>query len=131
MKRVICGLVITLLSLTTAQAQSLPEGSIWKNGRDSVLIVSKVDTTKNTFIGTFINHATGFPQCQGVGVPVFGSIATSGVTFVANFGVCSNTITVWKGTVSGSTLTTNYDLWYVDNNFDFQEDKQSDVFTKQ
>jgi len=129
--RLICGLFTVLFTASFSQAQTLTEGSLWKNTKNSLLLITKIDTTKNIFGGTFVNYATGFPQCVGVGVPVSGEINGSDVKFVANFAPCSKTITVWKGTISGSTIATTYDLRYVDVNYDIQPDTGSDTFTKQ
>jgi hypothetical protein len=115
---------------STANAQSLPEKSLWKNAKGSFLFITKVDTANSTFRGTFVNYATGY-TCEGVPVAISGTTNGSNVSMVANFAPCASTITIWKGTVSGSTFNTNFELRYVDTNYTFQEDKGSDVFTKQ
>ena len=40
-------------------------------------------------------------------------------------------MTVWKGTVSGPTMTASFILWYIDSNYEFQEIREQDTFTKQ
>ncbi len=129
MQRLLLALLLVAGLVPSAIAQSLPEWSIWKNQRNSLLIITKVDAGAGTFIGTFINNAGGF-KCQGFGVPVTGKIAGSNVAFVANFAPCSNTITAWKGTLSGDTITTDWDLWYADADANFHELKDKDAFTK-
>src|SRR5262245_24307524 len=118
MKRLLLAFLLIIGLTPIAAAQSLPEWSAWKNQRTSLLIVTKVDSGKGAFIGTFINNADGF-ACQGIGVPVTGKIKDSSVTFIANFATCHNTITAWKGTLSGNTITTDWDLWYVDGDGNF------------
>ncbi len=131
MYQVACGIMIIFLSFSTAAAQSLSEGSLWKNTNNSLLLITKIDTSQNTFVGTFVNYHPQFPQCQGVGVPVSGRMDATNLAFVANFAPCSKTITVWKGSIAGSTIKTNYDLRYVDTNFEIQPAAGSDDFTKQ
>jgi hypothetical protein len=129
MKRLF-GALLLLIGLTSiTSAQSLPEWSVWKNQYTSLLIVTKVDSATGNFIGTFINNAKGY-ECQGIGVPVTGKIKGSSVAFVANFASCHNTITGWKGTLSGNTITTDWDLWYADPDANFHEMKGQDTFTK-
>jgi Avidin family len=127
MRRILLVLLLVTGSAPTAIAQSLPEWSIWKNQRTSLLIVTKVSA--DIFMGTFINNAQGF-KCQGVAVPIAGKSTGDKVTFVANFAPCSNTITAWKGTLSGNTITADWDLWYADDDGNFHEDKSQDTFTK-
>jgi hypothetical protein len=129
MKRLLCGLLLGLLLSTVAHAQTLPEWSIWQNQRTSLLIVSKVDASAGTFIGTFINNAPGY-RCQGFAVPISGKISGSDVSFVANFAPCDNSITAWKGKLSGTTIGTDWVLWYADKDANFFEIKDKDTFTK-
>lgn len=130
MKAFVFGLSAALAFFSAAEAQTLPEWSVWKNQRSSLLIVSKVDPANGTFIGSFINNAQGY-RCQGVSVPVSGRVKADDVSFVANFAPCDNTMTVWKGTVSGPTMATSFILWYIDSNYEFQEIRDQDTFTKQ
>jgi avidin family protein len=123
-------IISLFVSATPCLAQSLPEWSVWKNQRDSLLVVTSVDAAKNTFVGTFINRAPN-TQCIGVGVPMSGEISGNSVKFVANFAPCSKTITIWSGTLSGTVLTTNYDLRYVAKDYTFGTDTGQDVFNKQ
>ena len=97
-----------------------------------MLVVTNVDSAKNTFVGTFINRAPN-TQCIGIGVPVSGEISGSDVKFVASFPgtLHSKTITIWTGTISGTTLSTNYDLRYVASDYTFGTDTGQDAFTKQ
>jgi hypothetical protein len=127
MMRLVCGLLIGFGLCGSAHAQ-LTEWSVWQNVRTSLLVVSTIDTAKGTFIGTFINNADGY-RCKGFAVPITGKFAGGDVSFVANFAPCDNTITVWKGTVSGNTITADFDLWYVDD-YKFVEIKDTDTFTK-
>lgn len=134
MKSWLCGLAASVLLCTTANAQTLPEWSIWKNDKTSLLVVTKVDTTAGTFIGTFLNNATGY-DCQGFAVPIKGTISGNSITFVANFAPCDNTITVWQGSFTSSTeFKTDWVLWYAakpSTGYEFRQLKDTDVFTKQ
>jgi hypothetical protein len=112
-----------------ASAGSLPEWSIWKNPRDSLLIITTVDTAAGAFAGTFINNAKGY-KCQGLGVPIKGRITGDNISFVANFAPCANTITSWKGSLGDKTISTTWRLWSADDNGDFKELKNDDVFTR-
>jgi hypothetical protein len=127
MRRILLVFLLVTGFAPTVIAQSLPEWSIWKNQRTSLLIITKVNA--GTFIGTFINNAEGY-KCQGFGVPITGKITGTKVTFVANFAPCSNTITAWKGILSGNTIVADWDLWYADDDANFHEDKKQDTFTK-
>jgi hypothetical protein len=129
MKRFICSLLFALALATAAHADDLPEWSIWKNPRDSLLVISLVDTVAGTFSGTFINNAKGY-KCAGFGVPIKGKINGNNVAFVANFAPCVNTITAWKGTVGDKTISTNWQLWSADDDGNFKDLKNDDVFTR-
>jgi hypothetical protein len=129
MKRFVGRLLLALGLSTAANAEGLPEWSIWKNPRDSMLIVTTVDAAAGTFTGTFINNAKGY-KCQGFGVPIKGKISGDSIAFVANFAPCANTITAWKGSVSDKTIATKWQLWSADDNGDFKELKNDDVFTR-
>ena len=129
MKRfVVCVLLAFGLS-TAARADGLPEWSIWKNPRDSLLVVSLVDTSAGTFSGTFINNAKGY-KCAGLAVPIKGKISGNTITFVANFAPCVNTITAWKGTLGDKTISTSWQLYSADDDGNFKELKNDDVFTR-
>jgi hypothetical protein len=129
MKRLLLALLLVTGLTPIAAAQSLPEWSIWKNQLTSLLIITKVNSGAGTFMGTFINNADGY-KCQGFGVPITGKITGSNVSFVANFAPCHNTITAWKGTLSGNTITADWDLWYTEDDANFHEMKNTDTFTK-
>ena len=131
MIRLVCGILALFLLASPSAGQGLTEGSLWKNQNNSLLFITKVDTAKNIFGGTFVNYHPNFPQCQGIGVPVSGEISGNNVKFVANFAPCSKTITVWKGSMSNSIINTTWDLRYVDTNYDIQPASGSDDFTKQ
>ena len=129
MKRSVLCLLLALGLPAAASADGLPEWSIWKNPRDSLLVVSLVDAAAGTFSGTFINNAKGY-KCQGFGVPIKGKINGDAIAFVANFAPCANSITAWKGSVSDKTIATKWQLWSADDNGDFKELKNDDVFTR-
>jgi Avidin family len=129
MKRFVCCLLLALGLTTAARADGLPEWSIWKNPRDSLLVISLVDTAAGTFSGTFINNAKGY-KCAGFGVPIKGKINGNTVAFVANFAPCVNTITVWKGTLGDKTISTSWQLYSADDDGNFKELKNDDVFTR-
>ena len=129
MKRFACCLLLALGLATAARADDLPEWSIWKNPRDSLLVVSLVDAAAGTFSGTFINNARGY-KCAGLAVPIKGKIDGNNVVFVANFAPCVNTITAWKGTLGDKTISTSWQLWSADDDGNFKELKNDDVFTR-
>jgi hypothetical protein len=129
MKRFAATLLLALNLIAPASAQNLPEWSIWKNPRDSLLIITTVDATGGTFSGTFINNAKGY-KCQGYGVPIKGKVNGDTIAFVANFAPCANTITAWKGSVNDKTIATKWQLWSADDNGDFKELKNDDLFTR-
>src|SRR5437879_1390329 len=129
MKRLSACLVFALGLSTAAHAEGLPEWSIWKNPRESLLIVTTVDAAAGTFSGTFINNAKGY-KCAGFGVPVKGKINGNTVAFVANFAPCVNTITAWKGTLGDKTISTSWQLFSADDDGNFKELKNDDVFTR-
>jgi hypothetical protein len=129
MKRIVGCLLLALALSTAAHADDLPEWSIWKNPRQSLLIVTTVDTAAGTFAGTFINNAKGY-RCAGFGVPIKGKISGNNVAFVANFAPCVNTITAWKGTLGDKTISTSWQLFSADDDGNFKELKNDDVFTR-
>jgi hypothetical protein len=129
MNRFVGCLLLALGLSTAAGAEGLPEWSIWKNPRDSLLIITVVDAAAGTFSGTFINNAKGY-RCAGFGVPIKGKITGNTIAFVANFAPCVNTITAWKGSVGDKTITTSWQLWSADDNGDFKELRNDDVFTR-
>ena len=57
-------------------------------------------------------------------------ITGSSVAFVANFAPCANTMTAWKGSLSGSTITTDWELWSADSDGNFRQIKDQAIFTK-
>src|ERR1700761_7899247 len=129
MKRFAWCFLLALVLPTAAQADGLPEWSIWKNPRESLLIISTVDTAAGTFSGTFINNAKGY-KCAGFGVPIKGKISGNNIAFVANFAPCVNTITAWKGTLGDKTISTSWQLYSADDDGNFKELKNDDVFTR-
>jgi len=104
--------------------------TVWKNERTSLLVVTTLDAGTGEFKGTFINNAPGY-RCQGVPADMKGKLTGTDVWFVANFGPCANTITVWRGKVTGNTIPTEWLLKYVDNNGQWQEQTNKDTFTRQ
>jgi hypothetical protein len=130
MTRLICGLLSTLWFVAVAQAQSLPEWSIWKNERTSMLVVSTVDAKAGTFMGSFMNNAEMY-KCRGYAVPISGKINGNDIIITANFAPCHNAISVWKGTLKDTTIMTNLELWFVDDNYNFKHNAGPEVFTKQ
>ena len=129
MKRFVVCVLLALGLSTAACADGLPEWSIWKNPRDSLLVISLVDTAAGTFSGTFINNAKGY-KCAGFGVPIKGKITGNSIAFVANFAPCVNTITAWKGTLGDKTISTSWQLFSADDDGNFKELKNDDVFTR-
>jgi Avidin family len=129
MRRFAATLLLALSLIAPARAQNLPEWSIWKNPRDSLLIITTVDAAAGTFAGTFINNAKGY-KCQGFGVPIKGKISGESISFIANFAPCANTITAWKGSFADKTISSKWQLWSADDNGDFKELKNDDVFTR-
>lgn len=131
MKLQMSALVLSLLAVASgANAQGLPEQSLWKNTKGSLLLITKVDEAAKSFRGTFINYAKGY-SCEGVPINVSGSFDGDTVSMVGSFAPCAQTITIWQGTVTGPTLNITFDLRYVDKTYKFQETKGSDVFTRQ
>lgn len=129
MKRFVGAFLLTLGLCPAASAEGLPEWSIWRNPRESLLIITTVDAAAGTFLGTFINNAKGY-RCAGIGVPIKGKINGNSITFVANFAPCVNTITAWKGTVADKTISTSWQLWSADDDGNFKDLKNDDVFTR-
>ena len=124
-------LVLSLLAVApVAQAQGFAEQSLWKNTKGSLLLITKVDEAGKSFRGTFVNYAKGY-SCEGVPIAVSGTFDGDRVSMVGSFAPCAQTMTIWRGTVSGSTLNISFDLRYVDKEYRFQETKGSDVFTRQ
>jgi hypothetical protein len=107
--RIIVAFGILLLMPLAVSAQVLPPGSIWENQRTSTLSVESV--TGNHFDGWFINRAAGF-QCQNFPYRATGTILPNGaITFTVNFTQCQ-TVTIWKGRVTGSQMPTKWTLYY-------------------
>src|ERR1700759_2880758 len=129
MKRIVVCVLLAFGLSTAACADGLPEWSIWKNPRDSLLVISLVDTVAGTFSGTFINNARGY-KCAGFGVPIKGKISGNNIAFVANFAPCLNTITAWKGALGDKTISTSWQLFSADDDGNFKELKNDDVFTR-
>jgi Avidin family. len=130
-KLLMSALVLGLLAAASgAQAQGLAEQSLWKNTKGSLLLITKVDEAGKSFRGTFVNYAKGY-SCEGVPIAVSGSLDGDRVSMVGSFAPCAQTMTIWQGTVSDSTLNITFDLRYVDKAYKFQETKGSDVFTRQ
>lgn len=131
MKLQMTALVLGLLAAASgANAQGLAEQSLWKNTKGSLLLITKVDAAGKTFRGTFVNYAKGY-SCEGVPIAVSGKFDDDKVSMVGSFAPCAQTMTIWQGTVSGSTLSITFDLRYVDKEYRFQETKGSDTFTRQ
>src|ERR1700759_5371120 len=129
MKRFVLCLLLAFGVSTAARADGLTEWSIWKNPRESLLIVTTVDTAAGTFTGAFINNAKGY-KCAGLAVPIKGKITGNNISFVANFAPCVNTITAWKGTLGDKTISTNWQLYSADDDGNFKEIHNDDVFTR-
>lgn len=131
MKLQISALVLSLLAVASGvNAQGLPEQSLWKNTKGSLLLITKVDEATKSFRGTFINYAKGY-SCEGVPINVSGSFDGDSISMVGSFAPCAQTMTIWQGTVNGPTLNITFDLRYVDKAYKFQETKGADVFTRQ
>jgi hypothetical protein len=129
MKRLLAAFLFIGMTSAGGFAQdAFPAWSVWKNDKTSLLVVTTVDAN-GKFAGSFINNAQGY-KCQGVPASISGSVTGNNVTFVANFAPCANTITVWKGTLAGNQLPTDWELHYVDSQNNFQVLKDKDTFTK-
>jgi hypothetical protein len=122
---------LSVAAVSGANAQGLAEQSLWKNTKGSLLLITKVDAANKSFRGTFINYAKGY-SCEGVPINVAGRLEDDNkVSMVGSFAPCAQTITIWQGTVSGSTLNITFDLRYVDKDYRFQETRGADTFTRQ
>jgi hypothetical protein len=107
-KRMLYSIFFVLL-VSSASAQSLSVPSTWVNQRQSVLTVLFIDPS-GKFQGTYVNNAAG-TQCRGFPYGVEGNGNGPNVSFVVTFTPC-NTVTVWRGQVMGSTLTTAFEAAY-------------------
>ncbi|HEV3183885.1 MAG TPA: avidin/streptavidin family protein [Xanthobacteraceae bacterium] len=118
----------TLLSLQTlVLADPLPSYSFWQNQRGSTLEIFWVNPA-GPFDGVFINQAAGF-ECQGIPYPAVGTAAPAAVIFTVSFTKCRSQ-TVWRGQVSGTTMSTKWVLTYVKPNGGIGILRGTDVFTR-
>jgi hypothetical protein len=131
--RTAMGLLVMLASAVQSTAQSLPSPSTWQNRRGSILTVSAINGG-GQFSGKYENRAAGYP-CQDT-YDMHGSIAGSQVTFVVLWkndkpGGCDS-VTAWRGTVTGNKLSTSWQLGYGNPGTGKIEIKRDrDYFTKQ
>lgn len=98
-----------------ASAQGLPVPSTWTNQRGSQLTVF-ASGGGGSFSGQYVNQAVGF-DCRGMPFDVVGQSNGGRVSFVVtwknSFKSC-NSIAVWRGTVSGNVMQTQWQLDYAD-----------------
>ena len=117
-----------LLSFQTfAFADPLPSFSFWQNQRGSTLQIFFVNPN-GSFDGVFINQAAGF-ECQGIPYPAVGTATPAVVIFTVSFTKCRSQ-TVWRGRVSGTTMSTKWVLTYVKPNGGIGILRGKDVFTR-
>src|ERR1044071_108294 len=114
MLRLVTALALVIgITVGQAAAQSFPIPSTWTNQRGSQLVVWSGGG--GSFSGQYINNAAGF-SCQGPfdmsGVSS-GSVVTFVVTWKSKTQNC-NSVTVWRGTVAGTVLKTQWQLGFAD-----------------
>jgi Avidin family len=128
MYRSVTAFLFLLVATVGAFAQSLPVPSYWTNQRGSQMKLYYMDAQGN-FTGVYINNAQGF-GCQGPpGFPLTGHANGAAVTFtvVWNNGIQNcNSTTIWRGTVSGRTLPTQWILISPNG-----QQRGTDLFTQQ
>jgi Avidin family len=123
-----CALLLWILGTAFASAQGLPALSTWKNQRGSVLTVVSVDST-GAIHGLYTNNAPG-TQCLGVPFGVDGKVVGNAVAFAVNFVPC-NTVTVWRGVLTGTTLDTRFEAAYPGSGGHVEIWRGKDTFTRQ
>jgi Avidin family len=104
-----------LIEVAPTFAQTLQAPSEWKNQRGSELRIESVDGS-GAFKGHYVNNAAGF-GCQGVPYDVTGKVDGQSIQFVVlwvNATERCNSLTSWRGIVSGRTISTNWQLATVD-----------------
>jgi hypothetical protein len=129
LKQAALAIVAATALSSVALAQGLPAPSIWTNQRSSVLSITSVDAG-GKITGTFVNNAAG-TDC--VGKPehdVAGKLSGSSVVLVVTFTKC-NTVTVWRGKISGSKISAPFEAAYPDATGRLKIWKGTDTFTKQ
>jgi len=126
LKSLFCALA-SLLLVDAADAQTISAPSVWTNQRGSVLTILFMDSAGN-FQGTYVNNASD-TQCKGLPYGMRGNVQSTLVKFVVTFTPC-NTVTVWKGRASGTTLSTRFEAAYP-NNGRIEIWRDADNFTRQ
>lgn len=112
MKRLVTALLFVVASSVGVLAQSLPVPSYWLNQRGSEMKLYSINP-QGMFNGVYINHASGF-GCQGTPFAVNGQAVGNRVTFTViwNNGIQNcNSKTVWRGTVVGRRINTQWILY--------------------
>ncbi len=82
-----------------------------------------------TFKGVYINHAAGF-QCQNIPYDLWGRVVGRHVKFVVvwtNWAADCKSKTVWRGRVTGRTITTRWVL----TGYGFKPLVGTDIFQQQ
>jgi hypothetical protein len=128
------GISFVLLCFTASDvfAQALPAPSSWQNQRRSVMSVVAVDPTTGAIKGQYTNNAAGF-ACQGVPFDLGGKTSGNKVTLIVvwkNATMSCDSITVWKGRVSGNKIRTRWELSYVNGAGSIKELRGADAFER-
>lgn len=109
-RRLVLGLALIFAGCAVAAAQEMVTPSYWQNQRGSLLAITSVSGT--SFNGYYINRAAGF-GCQNTQYPVVGYASGATVNFVVTWNNSSQnclSVTAWKGTLNGATITSNWQL---------------------
>lgn len=117
MKAVALALMVAILSLSQAKAQSISAPSTWVNQRGSVLKIDAYDAAKRTITGSYYNHAPGF-KCQGEPpFPLAGNVRGNRIRFSVAWKDATrdcNSRTDWRGVFNDRLITTKWLLYYTD-----------------
>jgi Avidin family len=123
---------IIFFSATEVPAQSLPAPSSWENQRKSTMNIVAVDPATGNVKGLYTNNAAGF-DCQGVPFDLGGKISGNRVTLIVvwkNATISCDSITVWKGRISGNTVRTKWQVSYVDSGGNLKTLRGADTFVQ-
>ena len=130
----LAALVPFIAPIDQAAAEPLPAPSSWINQRGSVLTIDAMDN-EGRLEGHFVNNEAD-TGCTGVPYALIGKLKDDRVTFAVTFadGDLSHnclSVTVWKGSVTGSVFETTWALAYANPDGNVEVISGADTFTRQ
>ena len=124
-------IIVSLIGITAAYADSIPTPSAWDNKAGSTLTINSISST-GLITGSYINRAPGY-GCQNIAYPVTGWAYGTAISFNTIWQSAlesCNSITAWTGSLYQGKMSTLWSLTINGSSSTVQIVRGHDTFTQ-